>query len=342
GYITVDNNAGDRNNITFWHGGEALIERVTSSCSNTIVITHIVGPVLMESWIDNPSVTAVLSAGLPGQESGNALVDILFGAVNPSGRLPYTIAKQRSDYPADILYESNEGDFPQITYSEGLNVDYRHFDANNITPRFEFGFGMSYTTFAYNSLNIRSGPGNNAKRQEQPAPAAATPFPVPIVSTAATAVAPSTVAVSGPSSAASTLVSSALVISSASVIASVPASVLTSAPPIISSSGPANLYETITTVTYTIKNTGEIDGNEVSQVYLGFPASAKEPPKVLRGFDRTFIKRGKTASISVGLRRKDVSVWDVVKQEWVIPPGTFTVMVGSSSSSIHLTGTFVP
>jgi len=58
----------------------------------------LVGPVLVESWIDNPNVTAVLHAGLPGQESGNAIVDVLFGAVNPSGRLPYTIAKARGDY----------------------------------------------------------------------------------------------------------------------------------------------------------------------------------------------------------------------------------------------------
>jgi beta-glucosidase len=90
-------------------------------------------------------VTAVLNANLPGQETGNAIVDILFGAVNPSGRLPYTIAKQRSDYPADVLYTSTAGT-PQITYSEGLFIDYRHFDQAGITPRFEFGFGLSYTT----------------------------------------------------------------------------------------------------------------------------------------------------------------------------------------------------
>lgn len=68
---------------------------------------------------------AVLSAGLPGQESGNAIVDVLFGKVNPSGRLIYTMAKQRSDYPADVLYELGAEETPQITYSEGLNIDYR-------------------------------------------------------------------------------------------------------------------------------------------------------------------------------------------------------------------------
>ena len=79
-----------------------------------------------------------LWAGLPGQESGNGLVDVLYGAVNPSGRLPYTIGKQRSDSAADILYSSPDS-IPQINYGEGLLIDYRWFDAKNITPRFEFG-----------------------------------------------------------------------------------------------------------------------------------------------------------------------------------------------------------
>lgn len=128
GYITVDGNAGDRNNLTLWANGETLINNVASTCANTIVVQHVVGPVLVESWINNPNVTAVLHAGIPGQESGNALVDVLFGdgaqATNPSGRLPYTIAKERSDYPADVVYTSSDT-VPQITYSEGLNIDYR-------------------------------------------------------------------------------------------------------------------------------------------------------------------------------------------------------------------------
>jgi beta-glucosidase len=103
GYITVDGNAGDRNNLTLWHGGEALIGTVASQCDNTIVVLHTPAAVLMEDWIENPNVTAVLYAHMPGQESGNALLDVLIGTVNPSARLPYTIAKQRSDYPADVL-----------------------------------------------------------------------------------------------------------------------------------------------------------------------------------------------------------------------------------------------
>ena len=97
--------------------------------------------IIMEAWIDHPNVTAVwvvlqfpcfiatysypassIHAGLQGQEAGNTLVDILWGAVNPSGRLPYTIAKSPSDYSADI------GPNHDVDYTEGLYIDYRWFD----------------------------------------------------------------------------------------------------------------------------------------------------------------------------------------------------------------------
>lgn len=87
----------------------------------------------------------------------------------PSGRLPFTIGKSASDYGAQVIYNSN-GQITQIPYNDGLFVDYRHFDKNNITPRFEFGFGLSYTTFGYASLSISgsigtgtapSGPGSS-------------------------------------------------------------------------------------------------------------------------------------------------------------------------------------
>ena len=81
------------------------------------------------------------------------MTDVLYGHYNPSGRLPYTIAKKREDYSADVLYSSPD-QIPQITYNEGLLIDYRWFDAKNISPRFEFGFGLSYTTFEYESLEV--------------------------------------------------------------------------------------------------------------------------------------------------------------------------------------------
>lgn len=77
GYITVDGNEGDRNNLTLWHNGNELIKTVASECNNTIVVMHTVGPVLVDSFYENPNVTAILWAGIPGQESGNAITDVL-------------------------------------------------------------------------------------------------------------------------------------------------------------------------------------------------------------------------------------------------------------------------
>jgi len=103
---------------------------------------------IVDSWIEHPNITGVLWAGVSSSEMGNAITDVLYGAFNPSGRLPYTIAKNITDYPAQVSTSL------EIPYSEGLEIDYRAFDARNITPRFEFGFGMSYTTFSYSGLSI--------------------------------------------------------------------------------------------------------------------------------------------------------------------------------------------
>ncbi|KAI0351205.1 glycoside hydrolase [Trametes cingulata] len=154
-YITVDGNEGDRKNLTLWINGDPLVEAVASVNRNTVVVVHSVGPAILEPWIENPNVTAVLWASLPGQEAGNAIVDVLWGDVNPSGRLPYTIAKRPEDYGAQLVTGGSGSEILRIDYTEGLNIDYRHFDANNITPRFEFGFGLSYTTFAYSNLHIK-------------------------------------------------------------------------------------------------------------------------------------------------------------------------------------------
>lgn len=118
---------------------------------------HNAGTRLVESWITNPNVTAVLFAHLPGQDSGRALVEIIYGDQAPSGRLPYTVAKQASDY-GELLQptkaDNNSNYYTSVNFTEGVYVDYRHFDAHNITPRYEFGFGLSYTSFEYSNLKF--------------------------------------------------------------------------------------------------------------------------------------------------------------------------------------------
>ncbi|KAF8328931.1 glycoside hydrolase family 3 protein [Cantharellus anzutake] len=148
GYITVEGNPGDRNDLNAWHSGDELVKAVAGVNKNTVVVIHAVGAIIMEAWIDHPNVTGVIYAGLQGQEAGNSLVDILWGDINPSGRLPYTIAKSPSDHSADISNGYN------VDYTEGLYIDYRWFDKSNIAPRFEFGYGLSYTSFSYSALAI--------------------------------------------------------------------------------------------------------------------------------------------------------------------------------------------
>jgi beta-glucosidase len=101
----------------------------------------------LETILALPNVVAVVWAGIPGQESGNGLVDVLYGSTSPSGKLPYTIAKAAGDYGTTLKSGTD-------TFSEGLFIDYRHFDKNAIVPRYEFGFGLSYTTFSYSALTI--------------------------------------------------------------------------------------------------------------------------------------------------------------------------------------------
>jgi hypothetical protein len=127
-----------------------------------------VSPKQGRSWIRlkiSGVVTAVLWAGLPGQEAGNSITDVIYGDVNPSGRLPYTIAKKQADYGVDVIYK-NTSEIEQIEYKEGLLFDYRRFDALGIEPRYEFGFGLSYSKFEYWSLSVYTiGDGSYKKKR---------------------------------------------------------------------------------------------------------------------------------------------------------------------------------
>lgn len=135
---------------------DGLVRNVASKCANTIVVVHASGIRLVDQWIEHPNVTAAIIAHVPGQDSGRAIVKLLYGEAGFSGKLPYTIAKNESDYP---VYKpcglTHKGDTdPQCDYTEGTYLDYRAFDAKNITPRFEFGYGISYTKFDYSSIAI--------------------------------------------------------------------------------------------------------------------------------------------------------------------------------------------
>lgn len=146
GYIEVEGNQGDRNNLDPWHNGNALVEAVANANENVIVVVHSVGPIILESILSHESVKGIVWAGLPSQESGNALVDILWGDTNPSGKLVYTIAKQPGDYGTEVVNGNDD-------YDEGLYIDYRHFDNAGIEPRYEFGFGLCKWSSTGGDLN---------------------------------------------------------------------------------------------------------------------------------------------------------------------------------------------
>lgn len=118
------------------------------------MVINTIGPRLVDAWIEHENVTGVIYGGPLGQESGNAIDDVLFGAVNPSGKLVHTIAKNESDYDQGTLVQETN---LLLNYTEGNYIDYKYFDQQNITPRYEFGYGLSYTTFEYDStLTVES------------------------------------------------------------------------------------------------------------------------------------------------------------------------------------------
>ncbi|PYH83901.1 putative beta-glucosidase D [Aspergillus uvarum CBS 121591] len=129
---------------------DTMVNTVADNCNNTVVVVNTVGPRLLDQWIEHDNVTAVLYGSILGQESGNAIVDLLYGDVNPSGRLIHTIAKNESDYNVELCYTA------QCNFTEGVYIDYRYFDAKNVTPRYPFGHGLSYTTFKYSDLSIKT------------------------------------------------------------------------------------------------------------------------------------------------------------------------------------------
>lgn len=131
--------------------------QIADQCSNTIVVIHNAGIRLVDQFVDHPNVTALIYAHLPGQDSGRALVSLLYGDVSPSGKLPYSVPHNESDFgniASPILPALPYTLFPQDDFSEGVYIDYRALDSKSITPRYEFGFGLTYTTFAYSNLRV--------------------------------------------------------------------------------------------------------------------------------------------------------------------------------------------
>ncbi|TIA59722.1 putative beta-glucosidase [Aureobasidium pullulans] len=260
---------------------DTLVTNVASRGKNTMVIIHSAGIRLVDRWIDHPNITAVIYANLPGQYSGTSLTEIIYGRSSPSGRLPFTVAKNESDYGSLLrpaLPDRINPQYSQSDFTEGLFIDYKRFVQQNVTPRFAFGYGLTYSNFSYSGLQMSAN--GSAVTSSSP---------------------PGTVA------------------------------------GIAAEGGTTSLYDIIATVSIAVKNTGNVATAEVAQLYLGIPGSGV--PKVLRGFEKQLIQPGASVNMTFSLRRRDMSIWDVVRQQWVLPSGAYNIMVGKSVLDIQLQGT---
>lgn len=150
---------GDRQNLTLAGAQDELVEAVARANPHTVVVLNTGGPVLMP-WLGQ--VPAVVQSWYGGQQNGTALASVLFGDVNPSGKLPQTWPATMSQlptadpsrYPGDVDVATNTTNYH---YSEGLQVGYRWYDTQRLTPLFPFGFGLSYSAFAYSDLQVTPG-----------------------------------------------------------------------------------------------------------------------------------------------------------------------------------------
>lgn len=164
---TGESEGGDRKTFDMPEEQSDLINSTLEKYPRTVVVLINGTPFGIESWIDNAS--TVLEAWYPGMEGGTAIANVLFGKVNPSGKLPVTFPKKLEDSPAhasEATYPGidDEDAGPTVRYEEGVYIGYRHHEARKVEPRFPFGFGLSYTSFEYKNLAIE--PQKMVKNQE--------------------------------------------------------------------------------------------------------------------------------------------------------------------------------
>lgn len=343
GYIEVDDNYGDRQNLSLWHNGDELIEHISDRCRKTVVVVNSVGPVDLEKWIEHEHVVAVVQTAPLGQFVGEAIAEVLFGEVNPSGRLPFTIAKKKLHY-IPILEDLSEDKEPQDIFDRDIYLDYKFFDKHNIKPRFEFGFGLSYTKFKVYDLSIK----------EITPPTEYLPYPeeyLPVLHAVEDDVC-------DPEDA----------LFPHEEFDPVPGCIYPylynenvknledgekfdypkgynpdqkDSPPLSGGGlgGNPALWELLYKVTAEVSNEGKYEGGYVSQLYIEFPGTiVPSPPKNLRGFDKIFLPPGKSGKVEFNVLRRDLSIWDTESQQWIIQTGTYKIYLATSSRKIELCG----
>ena len=139
----------DRRDLDLTNQQIALVKAVSAVQPNTVVVLNNGAPVVMVEWIDG--VAAVLEGWMMGQAGGAAIADVLYGQVNPSGKLAETFPMKLSDTPAHLNWP---GDAGAVRYGEGLFIGYRYYDAKEMPVQFPFGYGLSYTSFEYSNPQV--------------------------------------------------------------------------------------------------------------------------------------------------------------------------------------------
>jgi len=239
----------DRKDIILPEGQDELISAVAKANTKTIVVLINGTPIAMP-WLDE--VAAVVEAYYPGQEGGDAIARVIFGDVNPSGKLPETFPKRLQDNPS---YSFFPGQKRRVLYEEGIYVGYRHYDTRGIKPLFPFGYGLSYTEFEYSNLRIEQ-----------------------------------------------------------------------------------NRDDTVC-VTLDVKNVGKSVGDEVVQLYVrDIKASVDRPNKELKAFAKIAMLSGQTKQAELFLKRDAFAFFSPKQKRWIVEPGEFELLIGSSSRDIRLRG----
>ncbi|NWK57247.1 glycoside hydrolase family 3 C-terminal domain-containing protein, partial [Verrucomicrobiaceae bacterium N1E253] len=240
-----------------------LISELAKVNKNLIVVLVNGSVVRMEQWIDQ--VPSVLEAWYGGQEAGNSIADLIFGKVNPSGKLSATFGKKLNDYAchAKETYPGKLGPLsadPHTNYTEGIFFGYRWFDQQNIEPRFPFGHGLSYTTFSVKTVGVR----------------------------------------------------------------------------VVDASTKSPHVKVAVKVT----NTGDREGAEVVQLYVGDKKSSLvRPEKELKRYRKVFLKQGESKTVILELDFRSFAFWDPSTKEWQVEAGEFHLMTGTSSKDIQSTKT---
>lgn len=290
--------------------------------------------------VNKHQIRSILWANLPGQEAGSALVDLLWGYVNPSGKLAYTIGRSLEDYGpgGQIMYVAN-GNPPQQDFTDGLYVDYRHFDRENIKPRYEFGFGLSYTTFGYGQMRHEKTGSWARLPAPRPAPQVNPPsYPGAIPSKEETYFPEGFTKINR-------FIYPYLTPDIDTTPGPYPYPEGYDTPGFKSEAGGAEggnpaLWEVLLKVTIPITNTGSVAGAEVVQLYTVPPKDTgiDFPLHQLRGFEKVFLQPGETKEVTFELTRRDLSYWDVYKQNWALPSPGIGINVGRSSRKFEARG----